>query len=106
LASLDSAAGGDADAALPEETMLDLRPNCECCDKDLPPDSREAVICSFECTFCTSCAETALGGRCPNCGGSFVPRPIRPAEKLVRYPASTVRVLKPEGCQPGGDRQG
>ena len=83
--------------------MLDLRPNCECCDKNLPPDSREAMICSFECTFCTSCVETVLGGRCPNCDGSFVPRPIRPAEKLVRHPASTVRVLKPEGCRPRDD---
>jgi hypothetical protein len=54
--------------------MLQLRPNCECCNADLPPDSREALICSFECTFCRACAETALGGRCPNCGGELVAR--------------------------------
>lgn len=79
--------------------MLQLRPNCECCDKDLPPQATDAVICSFECTFCSACAETVLGGRCPNCGGNLVPRPIRPADRLARHPASTERVLKPEGCR-------
>jgi len=74
--------------------MLELRPNCECCDKDLPPHSREAMICTFECTFCADCAENVFGGRCPNCGGDFAPRPIRPAEKLLKYPASTKRVLR------------
>ncbi|MFL5441796.1 MAG: DUF1272 domain-containing protein, partial [Myxococcales bacterium] len=49
--------------------MLQLRPNCECCDRDLPPDSPDARICTFECTFCAACVETRLGGRCPNCGG-------------------------------------
>lgn len=78
--------------------MLELRPNCECCDKDLPPEASDARICSFECTFCSACAETVLAGRCPNCGGEFVPRPRRPAAKLATYPASTERVLKPEGC--------
>ncbi len=78
--------------------MLDLRPNCECCDKDLPPEAPDAMICTFECTFCRTCAESVLKGQCPNCGGNFVARPIRPAEKLLRYPASTKRVLKPEGC--------
>jgi uncharacterized protein len=78
--------------------MLELRPNCECCDKDLPPGATDAVICSFECTFCRDCAENRLGGRCPNCGGNFVPRPIRPAAKLAKNPPSTRRVLKPEGC--------
>lgn len=78
--------------------MLELRPNCECCNKDLPPESHDARICSFECTFCRDCAETTLRGRCPNCGGEFVPRPIRPAEKLAQFPASTMRVFKPEGC--------
>jgi uncharacterized protein len=78
--------------------MLQLRPNCECCDKDLPADSPEARICSFECTFCVSCAESALRGKCPNCGGELVPRPRRPAEKLAKYPASTQRVCKPQGC--------
>ena len=78
--------------------MLRLRPNCECCDKDLPPDSPEAMICTFECTFCASCAEAALGGICPNCGGNLCPRPIRPAQLLVKYPASVERVRKQGGC--------
>ena len=80
--------------------MLQIRPNCECCDKDLPPDATDARICSFECTFCAACAETVLGGVCPNCGGNFAPRPVRPAAKLAKYPASTKRVLKTEGCGP------
>jgi len=79
--------------------MLELRPNCECCDKDLPPDSAEAMICTFECTFCADCVEV-LKGECPNCGGNLVIRPIRPASKLEKYPASTKRVLKAEGCAP------
>ncbi len=82
--------------------MLELRPNCECCDRDLPPDAPNAVICSFECTFCRDCAEGILAGRCPNCGGNFVPRPIRPAAMLVKYPASTDRVTKPDGCRKTG----
>lgn len=79
--------------------MLQLRPNCECCNKDLPPDSRDAVICSFECTFCRPCAQTELLGACPNCGGELVTRPRRPAEKLQKFPASTERVYKPDGCK-------
>ena len=79
--------------------MLELRPNCECCDKDLPPESTEAMICTFECTFCRRCAQDLLQGICPNCGGNFVQRPIRPAGKLQKYPPSTKRVLKPEGCR-------
>jgi hypothetical protein len=79
-------------------TMLELRPNCECCDRDLPPDAVNARICSYECTFCTLCAEAILGGICPNCGGNLVPRPIRPAAMLAHHPASTKRVLKAEGC--------
>ncbi|TGN38986.1 DUF1272 domain-containing protein [Marinobacter confluentis] len=78
--------------------MLELRPNCECCDKDLPPDSSEAVICTFECTFCESCASGVLGNQCPNCGGNFSPRPIRPALLLSKYPATTKRVVKAGGC--------
>ncbi|WP_429930695.1 DUF1272 domain-containing protein [Agrobacterium vitis] len=80
--------------------MLELRPNCECCDRDLPPESREALICSFECTYCAACAESVLAGICPNCGGELVRRPIRPANKLVNNPPSTTRVLKAEGCKP------
>jgi hypothetical protein len=77
--------------------MLELRPNCECCDKDLPPDA-DALICTFECTFCRNCADNTLRGVCPNCGGNLVTRPVRPAALLERYPASVKRVLKAEGC--------
>lgn len=80
--------------------MLELRPGCECCDRDLPPDSGEARTCSFECTFCAACAEEKLAGTCPNCGGELLPRPRRPAGKLVANPASTRRVLNPHGCAP------
>lgn len=78
--------------------MLELRPNYECCDRDLPADSTGARICSFECTFCADCAASRLGGLCPNCGGELLPRPRRPAVKLLKFPASTQRVLKPGGC--------
>jgi hypothetical protein len=79
--------------------MLELRPGCECCNKDLPPDSTEARICSFECTFCATCAETVLNGTCPNCGGELVVRPRRPAGKLANNPPSTRRVFNPAGCR-------
>ena len=78
--------------------MLELRPNCELCDKDLPPDSTEACICTYECTFCATCVETVLYNVCPNCGGGFSPRPIRPKAEhrpgagLKHQPASTKRV--------------
>ena len=78
--------------------MLQLRPNCECCNVDLPPASQEARICSFECTFCARCADTHLHGVCPNCGGELVRRPVRPTAKLEANPPSAQRVLKPEGC--------
>ena len=78
--------------------MLDLRPNCECCNKDLSPEAPDAMICSFECTFCRDCTETTLGGQCPNRGGELVARPIRSAKKLAQYPASTLRVVKSDGC--------
>jgi hypothetical protein len=80
--------------------MLELRPNCECCDKDLPPESLMAMMCSFECTYCADCADNVLSGICPNCGGELVRRPVRPAAALARHPASTKRVLKAEGCAP------
>ena len=79
--------------------MLELRPSCECCDRDLPPESPDARICTYECTFCADCVEGPLGGVCPNCGGNFERRPIRPPDKLGKDPASTVRVFNPEGCQ-------
>ena len=78
--------------------MLELRPNCEYCDKDLPPESKEACICTYECTFCSKCVETILSNVCPNCGGGFVSRPIRPKTErrpgvsLLHQPASTKRV--------------
>ncbi|MFA7293017.1 MAG: DUF1272 domain-containing protein [Rhodocyclaceae bacterium] len=78
--------------------MLELRPGCECCDKDLPPDSIEARICSFECTFCATCADTVLAGKCPNCGGELVARPRRPANKLANNPPATKRTWNPGGC--------
>ena len=77
--------------------MLDLRPDCECCGKDLPPHATDAMICSFECTFCRDCVKTKLYNVCPNCGGGFEPRPVRPAREhrqgafLGNRPASTVR---------------
>jgi hypothetical protein len=80
--------------------MLQLRPGCECCDKDLPPESSDARICSFECTFCADCAHNVLGGRCPNCGGELVARPRRHATALVKYPPSATRVHKTAGCRP------
>mgnify|MGYP001389520437 CR=1 FL=1 len=79
--------------------MLQLRPNCECCDKNLPPDSTEARICSFECTFCAACADGELGGVCPNCGGELVARPRRPTSMLANNPAATERIHNPRGCQ-------
>lgn len=74
--------------------MLELRPGCELCDRDLPPDCPDARICTFECTFCVACVDDVYAGRCPNCGGNFVPRPIRPPDALRRHPASTVRVTR------------
>lgn len=78
--------------------MLSLRPNCECCNKDLSPESTAALICSFECTFCADCASQKLAGHCPNCGGELLRRPRRPEGKLRAYPASVERVFKPQGC--------
>ncbi len=78
--------------------MLELRPNCELCDRDLPPDSGAARICSYECTFCADCVDGPLANVCPNCGGGFVARPIRPSNEhregvsLARHPGSTQRV--------------
>jgi hypothetical protein len=77
---------------------LELRPNCEGCDRDLPPNSADARICTFECTFCVDCADRRLSNVCPNCGGGFAPRPIRPVNEwraglsVSKRPASTKRV--------------
>lgn len=78
--------------------MMKLKPNCECCDRDLPPDSTAAMICTFECTFCSDCATNVFSGACPNCRGRFTPRPIRPAAMLRKYPASTERHLREQPC--------
>jgi hypothetical protein len=74
--------------------MLAIRPNCECCDRDLPPDSRAAMICTYECTFCVDCAAEVFSGICPNCSGELVRRPVRPPAMLAKDPASTRRVLR------------
>jgi uncharacterized protein len=78
--------------------MLQMRPNCECCDLDLPADRAGAFICSFECTFCEGCAMHRLDGICPNCRGFLMARPPRHASRFDKYPPSKDRVLKPEGC--------
>ncbi|MCQ4280701.1 DUF1272 domain-containing protein [Pseudomonas stutzeri] len=77
--------------------MLALRPSCECCNVDLPPGSEQALICSFECTFCLSCAASKLDFICPNCGGELVARPRRPVGKLANNSPSSHRVYKPDG---------
>ncbi len=74
--------------------MLALKPNCECCGKDLPPSAADALICTFECTFCAGCAENLFSKSCPNCGGNLVVRPIRPERHLLANPASTKRFTK------------
>jgi hypothetical protein len=93
------------DAPLPVDTghMLELRPNCECCDRDLDPASPDVLICTYECTWCRDCAENILRGVCPNCGGELVRRPIRPAQLLTVNPPSTKRVVRP-GCAPAPAR--
>lgn len=81
--------------------MLELRPTCENCNKELPPDSMEAMICTYECTFCRDCVENILDNVCPNCGGGFCPRPIRPKNNLRNNnylgadPASTIVKFSP-----------
>ena len=81
--------------------MLELRPTCEHCNKALPPESTEAMICSFECTFCQTCVDSVLENVCPNCGGGFSPRPNRPAHNLKnesytgKYPATSHVTYKP-----------
>ncbi|WMS87591.1 DUF1272 domain-containing protein [Pleionea litopenaei] len=81
--------------------MLSIRPNCELCDKDLPANSTKAMICSYECTFCSDCVANTLLNVCPNCGGGFVSRPIRPIKDwrkgtgLTFHPASESRVHSP-----------
>lgn len=80
--------------------MLEMRPSCECCDRDLPADSPDARICSFECTFCATCDEDRFAGTCPNCGGELRVRPTRARALWERYPPSTTRVARSEACAP------
>lgn len=80
--------------------MLELRPNCECCDRDLAPDQPGAMICSFECTFCAACAEGL--GVCPNCGGALFARPTRAAHLLEKFPASSRRTVRATPCPTAG----
>jgi hypothetical protein len=80
--------------------MLELRPNCECCNADLAPDQRGAWICSFECTFCAACTQHVFGFWCPNCGGDLVPRPTRRGQALQSNPASQRRVVRDDACAP------
>ena len=75
--------------------MLEIRLNCENCDKYLPNDCDNAMICTYECTYCKKCVESILKNVCPNCGGGFEKRPIRPEHLLQKYPASTITVHKP-----------
>lgn len=79
--------------------MLKLKPNCECCNRDLPPESTEARICTYECTFCAICVADVLNGVCPNCQGNFAPRPIRPSAMLLKHPASTERYSRMGACE-------
>ena len=76
--------------------MLEIRPNCEHCNKDLPNTSTEAMICSFECTYCSTCAIEIFENVCPSCSGNFVPRPIRPQKAIEKYPASTKPIFEPK----------
>lgn len=75
--------------------MIEIRTNCENCNTDLPPNSEEAMICAFECTFCTNCVTAILHNVCPNCGGGFEKRPILRQKYLSKYPPSNKHILKP-----------
>ncbi|WP_428224502.1 DUF1272 domain-containing protein [Flavobacterium sp.] len=75
--------------------MLEIRQNCENCNKDLPNDSNEAMICTYECTFCKDCVTNVLENVCPNCGGGFEKRPTRPHKQLDKFPMRADRVFKP-----------
>lgn len=79
--------------------MLEIRPNCEHCNKSLPNTSIDAMICSFECTYCKVCALEVFENVCPSCSGNFVKRPIRPKRHLEKYPASLIQVSKPKDLE-------
>lgn len=75
--------------------MLEIRTSCENCEKELPNDCSDAMICTYECTFCMECVEKVLLNVCPNCGGGFEKRPTRPKDELLKNPARADKVLKP-----------
>jgi uncharacterized protein len=79
--------------------MLEIRPSCEHCNKDLPNTSTEAMICSFECTYCKTCAIEIFENVCPSCSGNFVERPIRPSKMIEKHPASSIRIYKPKDLE-------
>ncbi len=79
--------------------MLEIRPNCEHCNKDLPNTSTEAMICTFECTYCKECALEVFENVCPSCSGNFTERPIRTAKHIEKYPASSTRIFKPKNLE-------
>jgi hypothetical protein len=79
--------------------MLEIRPTCEHCNKSLPFYSKEAMICTFECTYCATCAKEVFKNICPNCEGNFTPRPIRPKHLLLKYPVSKIVVHKPKDIE-------
>ena len=85
--------------------MLELRPTCEHCNKSLPPNSTEAMICTYECTYCRQCVNSVLDNVCPNCGGGFCSRPIRPSNNhksnnyLGEHPATTKVTYNPVNIQ-------
>lgn len=79
--------------------MLDIRPNCEHCNKDLPNTSAAAMICSFECTYCKECALEIFENVCPSCSGNLVERPIRPQKEVEKYPASSKHIFRPKDLE-------
>ncbi|QCB93539.1 DUF1272 domain-containing protein [Cellulomonas shaoxiangyii] len=81
--------------------MLEIRPGCECCDRDLPPDATDAYVCTFECTWCADCVDRFPARACPNCGGTLERRPVRPPDALLRHPAATRRTVSPCAHGPG-----
>ena len=79
--------------------MLEIRPNCEHCNKDLPNTSVDAMICTFECTYCKECALEVFKNVCPSCSGNFVQRPIRTSKMIEKYPVTTTKVFKPKDLE-------
>lgn len=89
-----------ASLGFPSSPMLDMRPNCQCCNRDLAVDALDVLICSLECTYCRRCAERFDGGRCPACGGDLSLRPPRGPALCAKHPPSAVRVHMPDEALP------